>query len=409
MKRRGTVRIDAGRVALALAIIGLALVSAPLPSRSQDVDAGPAEVDVLESLTAAVERAAVTGVSIAEWLDTDELISVIPDVGEGTRDILSLMMLSVVPPPGQQSPGENSCSVWALEAAASVLSHRTDPLDQDAVRTRYRRITGGSSSAVTLRTAASQYMSERTPIALAIRMGRPGISLSELVSEIVAVLRQSQAVAITIPVDDAFMRLAGAGPYQSPRCRPCSRFHSMLVVGYDPARGPSGSLRVLNSYGSTWGEHGQAWLDTRSFLSDRVEVFAVLDEDHVDRDVVDAGDCGNISAGAAHLALTPNWTRDDLGGVWASGLLEMHWAFDAPRGTFFEVRGGSVRGQLATGTCPAGRRCRQSGDVEVPFDGAGNVAVTVRMGPGDSASATGVEIVEASCTLHVDVSPHPRP
>ncbi len=38
-------------------------------------------------------------------------------------------------------------------------------------------------------------------------------------------------------------------------------YHAMMVVGYDDSKGPNGAFRVVNSWGSNWGDTGFIWID----------------------------------------------------------------------------------------------------------------------------------------------------
>lgn len=38
-------------------------------------------------------------------------------------------------------------------------------------------------------------------------------------------------------------------------------YHAMMVVGYDDSKGPNGAFRVVNSWGTNWGDTGFIWID----------------------------------------------------------------------------------------------------------------------------------------------------
>lgn len=44
-------------------------------------------------------------------------------------------------------------------------------------------------------------------------------------------------------------------------------YHAMMVVGYDDSKGPNGAFRVVNSWGTSWGDNGFIWIDYRFFVN----------------------------------------------------------------------------------------------------------------------------------------------
>lgn len=42
--------------------------------------------------------------------------------------------------------------------------------------------------------------------------------------------------------------------------------HAMAIVGYDDSRGPNGAFRVINSWGTFWGDNGFVWIDYNYFF-----------------------------------------------------------------------------------------------------------------------------------------------
>lgn len=45
-------------------------------------------------------------------------------------------------------------------------------------------------------------------------------------------------------------------------------YHAMVVGGYDDAKGPNGAFKVINSWGTNWGDSGYIWVDYNFFISD---------------------------------------------------------------------------------------------------------------------------------------------
>lgn len=44
-------------------------------------------------------------------------------------------------------------------------------------------------------------------------------------------------------------------------------YHAMIVAGYDDNKGPNGAFRIVNSWGTTWGDAGFIWIDYNFFVS----------------------------------------------------------------------------------------------------------------------------------------------
>lgn len=45
-------------------------------------------------------------------------------------------------------------------------------------------------------------------------------------------------------------------------------YHAMLLVGYDDSKGSNGAFRVMNSWGSSWGDNGFIWVDQNFFANE---------------------------------------------------------------------------------------------------------------------------------------------
>lgn len=44
-------------------------------------------------------------------------------------------------------------------------------------------------------------------------------------------------------------------------------YHAMTLSGYDDTKGPNGAFRVVNSWGKSWGDNGNIWVDQNFFVS----------------------------------------------------------------------------------------------------------------------------------------------
>lgn len=89
--------------------------------------------------------------------------------------------------------------------------------------------------------------------------------------DIKAQLSSGRPVVVSYPVSDAFkIPSPGAGIWKGAAG---PHWHAMAVVGYDNNRQ---AIRIMNSWGNWWADHGYAWIDYATFERDAGEAY-VLD------------------------------------------------------------------------------------------------------------------------------------
>jgi hypothetical protein len=126
------------------------------------------------------------------------------------------------------------------------------------------------------------------------------------VDDIKGALAQGQPVVFAMPVADDWYALKDDTVYThlTPEH---ANFHAMTVVGYDEDRQ---AFRVINSWGTDWGDHGYAWIGYDTFRTLVYEAYALHDGPHADmshpqpslspRQTLDA-DLAKLPCGSAQL------------------------------------------------------------------------------------------------------------
>ena len=82
-------------------------------------------------------------------------------------------------------------------------------------------------------------------------------------------LANGRAVVFGAKLGDEFMNYtSGVLDYQTYGYTGQHAYHAMILSGYDDNMGANGAFRVVNSWGSSWGDNGGAWVDQDFFCSD---------------------------------------------------------------------------------------------------------------------------------------------
>ncbi len=68
--------------------------------------------------------------------------------------------------------------------------------------------------------------------------------------------------------DEFFDYTGGVYDYQSYGYTGQHAYHAMILSGYDDSQGANGAFRIVNSWGSNWGDNGKMWIDQDFFCTD---------------------------------------------------------------------------------------------------------------------------------------------
>ena len=85
-------------------------------------------------------------------------------------------------------------------------------------------------------------------------------------------LAQGLPVIFTMPVPNDFFTKTGDAIYSHTREASDTAFHAMALVGYDDNRQ---AIRLINSWGPDWGDHGYAWIDYATFKAMATEAYVI--------------------------------------------------------------------------------------------------------------------------------------
>jgi hypothetical protein len=218
------------------------------------------------------------------------------------------------PPPGNQG-AQPSCTAWAVAYALKTYQEREErgweltpehifspAFFYNQLKPSPRVCEGGISfpDALNLLTSTGALPLQVMPYDPATCTARPRAELlptasqyrasvwrrvnfrdpSELKSQLAARL----PVLLSLSVDEGFDNLRAAA-YARREGTVYSTPHAVVLVGYDDARG---AWRILNSWGTAWGDGGYAWIDYEVFPQIAKEAYEVLDE--VSTDTTDTAD-----------------------------------------------------------------------------------------------------------------------
>ncbi len=89
------------------------------------------------------------------------------------------------------------------------------------------------------------------------------------VNTIKSYLADGRAVVFGAKLGEEFMEYTGGVlNYQSYGYTGQHAYHAMILAGYDDSKGANGAFKVVNSWGTSWGENGYCWVDENYFVTD---------------------------------------------------------------------------------------------------------------------------------------------
>ncbi len=83
-------------------------------------------------------------------------------------------------------------------------------------------------------------------------------------------LSQGRALSFGAKLGENFMSWSGSGVLydDTDTYNGQHAYHAMTLCGYDDSRGTDGAFRVVNSWGTGWGDGGYIWVDQNFFVND---------------------------------------------------------------------------------------------------------------------------------------------
>jgi C1A family cysteine protease len=92
--------------------------------------------------------------------------------------------------------------------------------------------------------------------------------IDESVENIKRYLSQGKAIVFGARLGDEFMNAYGDVVLTSQTFGYDGQhsYHAMILCGYDDAKGPNGAFKVINSWGTDWGNNGTIWVDYNYFI-----------------------------------------------------------------------------------------------------------------------------------------------
>ncbi|HQP04969.1 MAG: C1 family peptidase [Bacteroidales bacterium] len=119
--------------------------------------------------------------------------------------------------------------------------------------------------------------------------------IDQTVDNIKRYLYQGKAVVFGAKLGDEFMNASGDVVLTSQTYGYTGQhaYHALILCGYDDNKGPNGAFRVVNSWGTGWGDDGYIWVDYNYFVQQDYFAFASF----VASNIEDEPDLDNPTSG----------------------------------------------------------------------------------------------------------------
>ncbi len=133
---------------------------------------------------------------------------------------------------------------------------------------------------------------------------KEGISNSEKILEIKKYLAQGRAVSFGAKLGDNFMKWKSDAVISSDTYGYTGQhaYHAMILCGYDDSKGTRGAFKVINSWGTRWGNKGYIWVDYNFFVGGNFAFCAFVAKDNYSDPAGSNGLVSNPSSGTDLMA-----------------------------------------------------------------------------------------------------------
>lgn len=108
--------------------------------------------------------------------------------------------------------------------------------------------------------------------------------IDQSVENIKRYLYQGKAIVFGAKLGDEFMNASGDIVISSQTYNYTGQhaYHAMILCGYDDSKGANGAFRVVNSWGTSWGNNGYVWIDYNYFVQQDYFSFACFSANSIE-------------------------------------------------------------------------------------------------------------------------------
>ncbi len=110
--------------------------------------------------------------------------------------------------------------------------------------------------------------------------------IEQTVDNIKRYLYQGKAVVFGAKLGDEFMNASGDVVLTSQSYGYIGQhaYHALILCGYDDSKGPNGAFKVVNSWGTGWGDNGYIWVDYNYFVQQQNFAYASFIANNVEEE-----------------------------------------------------------------------------------------------------------------------------